>query len=86
MKVRYCQSILKQYRGCDVGWAMVNSGAAFTARTSNCMDEPMEDNCNNIIDTETYRCPTCGKPLEEKSLFKRFLERLSSFSCPPVGR
>jgi len=64
MKVRHCQSTLKQYHGCDAGWAMVSSGSS--GKTANCMDEPMEVNCSNIVDTETYRCPTCGKPLEEK--------------------
>lgn len=71
MKVRRCQSAIAKYGYCDAGWAMT---PAATNSKASCMDEPMEDNCNNIIDTETYKCPNCGKPLENQSLFDRILK------------
>lgn len=56
MKVRYCLTPLRGQNPCLVGW-----GAADKDGCRTCQDEPIEENCHNIVDTEDYYyCPTCG--------------------------
>ena len=55
MKVRYCQTPLEKWRVCQVGW-----GSWSSREKKSCMDEPMEEKCNMIVDTDCLRCPCCG--------------------------
>jgi len=69
MKIRYCETILQKVYPCDIGWGNSNcDGTNCTTKT--CFDEPMEENCHNIVDDECLLCPTCG------SLIKKKRERL----------
>ena len=59
-KIRYCRTNLQQIMPCQVGW-----GISTETLNKCCLDEPMEENCYNIVDTEDesipqYQCPLCG--------------------------
>jgi len=56
MKIRYCWTTLHYRKPCDVGWGSANGEVIKT-----CHDDPMEENCKNIVNTENpVICPTCG--------------------------
>ncbi len=60
MRMRYCHTRLLNWNPCDVSW-----GYYSTKCSSTCRDEPMEENCKNIVDDDYLSCPTCGIPLKE---------------------
>ncbi len=56
MKVRYCRTKLEKLCPCDSG-----RGGAGGEMVKWCHDEPMEENCRRIVDTEDAAiCPYCG--------------------------
>jgi len=59
MKVRYCDTILKQWKPCEVGWGSLDGSGL-----KSCTDEPKEKNCRLIVNSEDpLICPTCGTVL-----------------------
>ncbi len=48
MKVRYC-SLGHQ---CACGWGSINCLKDGTTKIRSCLDDPMEENCNNIVDDQ----------------------------------
>ena len=54
---RYCETIIQKIRPCDVGSAAYDS----SGMRKSCFDEPMEKNCNNMVNENEQCCPTCGK-------------------------
>lgn len=56
MKVRYCLTTLEKLLPCGMG-----RGSTGDEGAKCCWDEPMEENCKNIVDTEDVAiCPYCG--------------------------
>ena len=56
MKIRYCLTAQEKLRPCGMGWGNAGSGW-----TKTCWDEPIDENCRNIVDTEDVAiCPYCG--------------------------
>ena len=56
MKIRYCETILQQWKPCDVGCGSMDKDGM-----KSCCDEPVEDNCHLIVETsDPVICPTCG--------------------------
>lgn len=59
MKMRYCQTVLESWKRCDVGW-----GNSSEEGVTSCWDEPLEENCHNIVNSEDILfCPKCGTAL-----------------------
>jgi len=63
MRVRYCETQLQKLMPCGVGWgnSSCEKNGKINART--CHDEPMKENCHNIVDDNALRCPYCGGDL-----------------------
>lgn len=59
MKVRYCMTPLQRLLPCGAGWANYGEDKSET-----CQDEPMEENCHCIMDTDNLHCPYCGGKIE----------------------
>ena len=55
MRVRYCETILQKWFPCDVDYTSYSKDGSLS-----CYDNPMEENCRNIVDNDTLRCPICG--------------------------
>ena len=55
MRKRYCETILQTAFPCGCGW-----GSTTETTTKTCFDEPMEENCINIVDDDRLYCPICG--------------------------
>jgi len=60
MRKRYCETKLQKLIPCDSGW-----GAWSNIEKKDCVDDPMEKNCRNIIETDNMRCPFCGSEIEK---------------------
>jgi len=62
MRKRYCDTKLEQLQPCNVGWCCYPPN---DSGSSSCTEEPMEQNCHNIIDTRYMKCPYCGSDIGE---------------------
>ena len=63
MRVRYCRTVLQKLLPCDVGWADYSFSLTEGINSKGCHDEPMEENCNNIVNDNDLHCPYCGSKL-----------------------
>jgi len=69
MKKRYCE--LGYEYPCEVSRCALWIDKDGKAHGKICSDEPMEDNCHYMVETETFRdsilfCERCGTPLGMK--------------------
>ena len=72
-KVKYCTTPLQKYFPCQLMWSLYNGVMPINTldpnvrnapNVTNCTDEPMEENCKNIVDSELIKCPICGGGLK----------------------
>ena len=66
MKKRYCE--LGYEYPCEVSHCAMCVDKDGKLHTKNCRGDPMEDNCHNMVEAETFRdsilfCERCGTPL-----------------------
>ncbi len=56
MRIRYCLTEGQRLKPCESGWGSYGSEGC-----KSCGDEPMEENCRCIVDTDNkHFCPYCG--------------------------
>jgi hypothetical protein len=53
-KIRFCEKIKngKVFYPCDFGWGILNCKPDGTSEAKGCHDEPMEENCNHLIEDD----------------------------------
>lgn len=54
MRIRYCMSMIGKVTPCDVGWCNISYRDTLPVMTA-CSDDPMEKNCNRIIEIDEIR-------------------------------
>jgi len=67
MKKRLCHTVLQKLSPCNIGWSNYTN-----ENSTHCLDEPMEKNCMNIVDTKNIHCPYCDSILgveDEEAMF-----------------
>jgi len=69
MKKRYCE--LGYEYPCEVSHCAMCVDKDGKLHTKNCRGDPMEDNCHNMVEAETFHdsilfCERCGTPLGMK--------------------
>ena len=59
MRIRYCRTEKGKIIPCNVGWCSISYGNNNLAETKDCSDNPIEKNCNNIVEIEEkeYQLP-----------------------------
>lgn len=54
MRIRYCRTEEGRRVPCISGWCSISYNKNNLAETKDCSDDPMELNCNCIIEIESY--------------------------------
>ena len=55
MRVRYCATKNSHKFPCDTGWCTISYDKNNLAKTTSCVDDPMEKNCNKIVEVDEIR-------------------------------
>ena len=85
-KVRYCETKLQSSIPCGVEWwSGTRHPFLGPMILKSCKDEPMEENCRNIIEAKDGVCPCCGRgggegdTPGEKDVYKKAIAEAMGF-------